>query len=71
MGTDVAYEAFRRYLRRPGASPGNLLRLAKQLRTERLMSNALTMLMDKLGGGQSLRPCMLCITLHVEARYGG
>jgi len=28
VGTDVAYEALRRYLRRPGASTGNLLRLA-------------------------------------------
>ena len=32
VGTDVAYEALRRYLRRPGASSGNLLRLARQLR---------------------------------------
>ena len=27
VGADVAYEALRRYLRRPGASPGDLLRL--------------------------------------------
>jgi hypothetical protein len=40
----VAYEALRRYLRRPGASQGNLLRLAKRLRTECLMSNALIVL---------------------------
>jgi len=32
VGTDVAYEALRRYLRRPGSSPGSLLRLARRLR---------------------------------------
>lgn len=44
VGTDIAYEALRRYLRRPGASTGNLLRLAKQLRTGGPMSDALEVL---------------------------
>lgn len=44
VGTDVAYEALRRYLRRPGASSGNLLRLARQLRTGGPMSDALEVL---------------------------
>lgn len=41
MGTDVAYEALRRYLRRPGASPGNLLRLARRLRVGGPVADAL------------------------------
>ena len=44
VGTDVAYEALRRYLRRPGASSGNLLRLARQLRAGGPMSDALEVL---------------------------
>lgn len=44
VGADVAYEALRRYLRRPGASSGNLLRLARQLRIGGLMQNALEVL---------------------------
>lgn len=32
VGTDVAYEALRRYLRHPGSSADDLLRLARQLR---------------------------------------
>lgn len=45
VGTDVAYEALRRYLRRPGASPGNLLRIARRLRVGGLVSDALIVLM--------------------------
>ncbi len=45
VGTDVAYEALRRYLGRPGASPGDLLRLARRLRAGGPMSNALMVLM--------------------------
>ncbi len=44
VGTAVAYEALRRYLRRPGASPGDLLRLARRLRAGGLMSDALEVL---------------------------
>lgn len=44
VGSDVAYEALRRYLRRPGASPGNLLRLARKLRVGGPMSDALRVL---------------------------
>lgn len=44
VGTDVAYEALRRYLRRPGASPGNLLRLARRLRAGGPVSDALEVL---------------------------
>jgi predicted transcriptional regulator of viral defense system len=32
VGSDVAYEAFKRYLERPEAAPGDLLRLARRLR---------------------------------------
>lgn len=45
VGTDVVYEALRRYLRRPGASPGDLLRLARRLRAGGPMSDALMVLM--------------------------
>ncbi len=44
VGADVAYEALRRYLRRPGASPGGLLRLARRLRAGGPMSDALEVL---------------------------
>ncbi len=44
VGTDVAYEALRRYLRQPGASPGDLLRLARKLRAGGPMSDALEVL---------------------------
>ena len=44
VGADVAYEALRRYLRRPGASPGDLLRLARRLRAGGPMSEALEVL---------------------------
>ena len=44
VGVDVAYEALRRYLRRPGASPGNLLRLARRIRAGGPMSDALEVL---------------------------
>lgn len=44
VGTDVAYEALRRYLRRPGASTGDLLRLARRLRAGGPMSDALEVL---------------------------
>jgi predicted transcriptional regulator of viral defense system len=44
VGTDVAYEALRRYLKRPGASPGDLLRLARRLRAGGPMSDALEVL---------------------------
>ena len=44
VGTDVAYEALRRYLRHPGASPGDLLRLARRLRAGGPMSAALEVL---------------------------
>jgi len=44
VGTDVAYEALRRYLRNPGASSGDLLRLARQLRTGGSMQDALEVL---------------------------
>ena len=33
VGTDVAYGVLRRYLKRSGVSPGDLLRLARRLRT--------------------------------------
>jgi len=46
VGTDVAYEALRRYLRRPGASPGNLLRLARQFRAGGPVADALQVLTD-------------------------
>lgn len=45
VGTDVAYEALRRYLRQPGASSGNLLRLARRLRVGGPISEALIVLM--------------------------
>ena len=45
VGTDVAYEALRRYLRHPGASPGNLLSLARRLRVGGPISDALIVLM--------------------------
>ena len=44
VGADVAYEALRRYLRRPGASSSDLLRLARQLRIGGPMQNALEVL---------------------------
>jgi predicted transcriptional regulator of viral defense system len=44
VGSDVAYEALRRYLKRPGASPGDLLRLARRLRAGGPMSDALEVL---------------------------
>ncbi len=44
VGTDVAYEALRRYLRRPGASPGDLLRLARRLRAGGPVADALEVL---------------------------
>ncbi|CAA9449227.1 MAG: hypothetical protein AVDCRST_MAG58-811 [uncultured Rubrobacteraceae bacterium] len=44
IGTDVAYEALRRYLRRPRPSAGDLLRLARQLRTGGPMADALEVL---------------------------
>ena len=46
VGTDVSYEALRRYLRCPGASPGNLLRLARRLKAGGPMSDALMVLMS-------------------------
>ncbi len=45
IGTDVAYEALRRYLRRPGSSPGESLLLAKRLRAGRPIADALQVLM--------------------------
>ncbi len=42
--SDVAYEALRRYLRRPGSSPDDLLRLARRLRAEGPMYDALQVL---------------------------
>lgn len=44
VGANVAYEALRRYLRRPGASPGDLLRLARRLRVGGPMADALEVL---------------------------
>ncbi len=44
VGADVAYEALRRYLRRPGASPGDLLRLARRLRAGGPVADALEVL---------------------------
>ena len=44
VGADVAYEALRRYLRRPGASPGNLLRLARRLKVGGPVADALQVL---------------------------
>lgn len=44
VGADVAYEALRRYLRRPGASPGDLLRLARRLRAGGPVADALQVL---------------------------
>ena len=44
VGADLAYEALRRYLRRSGSSPGNLLRLARRLRTGGAMSDSLEVL---------------------------
>ena len=44
VGTGVAYEALRRYLRRPGASTGELLRLARRLRVAAPMGDALEVL---------------------------
>ena len=45
VGADVAYEALRRYLRRPGTSTGNLLSLARRLRVGGPVSEALIVLM--------------------------
>ena len=45
VGTDITYEALRRYLKRPEASAGDLLRLARRLRADGLMSDALMVLM--------------------------
>ena len=44
VGTDIAYEALRRYLRRPGSSPGSLLRLARRLRAGGPVADALEVL---------------------------
>lgn len=44
VGSDVAYEALRRYLKRPGVSPGNLLSLARRLRVGGPVSDALIVL---------------------------
>jgi predicted transcriptional regulator of viral defense system len=44
VGTGVAYEALRRYLRRPGVSSGDLLRLARRLRAGGPMAGALEVL---------------------------
>jgi hypothetical protein len=44
VGADVAYEALRRYLSRPGASSGKLLRLARRLRVGGPMAEALEVL---------------------------
>lgn len=44
VGADVAYEALRRYLSRPGASTGKLLRLARRLRVGGPMAEALEVL---------------------------
>lgn len=44
VGTDVAYEALKRYLRRPGSSPGNLLQLARRLRVGGPVADALRVL---------------------------
>jgi predicted transcriptional regulator of viral defense system len=44
VGTGVAYEALRSYLRRPGASAGELLRLARRLRAGGPMTDALEVL---------------------------
>jgi predicted transcriptional regulator of viral defense system len=44
VGADVAYEALRRYLRRPGASSGDLLRLARRLKVGGPVSDALEVL---------------------------
>lgn len=44
VGSDVAYEALRRYLGRPDASPAKLLRLARKLRTGGPMAGALEVL---------------------------
>ena len=46
VGTSVAYEALRRYLMRPGASSGELLRLARQLRAGGPVASALEVLTD-------------------------
>jgi len=43
-GADVAYEALRRYLRRPGSSSGELLRLARRLRAGGPVADALEVL---------------------------
>jgi predicted transcriptional regulator of viral defense system len=44
VGADVAYEALRRYLRRPGSSSGELLRLARRLRAGGPVADALEVL---------------------------
>jgi len=44
VGTGVAYEALRSYLRRPGASAGELLRLARRLGAGGHMADALGVL---------------------------
>ena len=41
IGADVAYEALRRYLRRPGSSTGDLLRFTRQLRAGGPVAEAL------------------------------
>jgi len=46
VGTGVAYEALRRYLRRPGAFTGELLRLARRLRAGGPMADALEVLTE-------------------------
>ena len=45
VGADIAYKALRRYLKRPEASPSDLLRLARRLRVGGPMSDALMVLM--------------------------
>jgi predicted transcriptional regulator of viral defense system len=45
IGSDVALSALRRYLERPRARPGRVLELARELRAERAMSDALTTLL--------------------------
>ncbi|MGH3146669.1 MAG: type IV toxin-antitoxin system AbiEi family antitoxin domain-containing protein [Rubrobacter sp.] len=44
VGADVAYEALRRFLRRPSSSPGDLLRLARRLRAGGPVADALEVL---------------------------
>jgi hypothetical protein len=44
VGTDVAYEALRRYLRRSGSSSGDLLHLARRLKAGGPIADALKVL---------------------------